>query len=171
MPELAIPFLAGLGALIISHTGHFAWNYWRAGDRIALDDERTAKVTAEKERDQALTQLAQMRQVNTGPAGPAGPMGPPGLGLPAWRAHITASGETTGETGPLISSVRDEGVGIRIISWVLAFASLDYDIFLTPIDGGAIVDQKTAGAVRIRTYDYDDIPKDIDFGILVVGDI
>ncbi|MBI4337195.1 MAG: hypothetical protein HY683_05120 [Chloroflexi bacterium] len=52
MNELLIPVAAGVVALLVSHIGHFLWNLWRAGDRLALEDEREARRAAERERDE-----------------------------------------------------------------------------------------------------------------------
>ena len=122
---------------------------------------------AERERDDAWTQLAEMEIMHSGPegppgpAGPPGPPGPPGPGLLVSRAHIAfADGLPVFTNSMNVSSITDEGIGAIRLFWIQAYADTDYDVFLTPIGCQAEINSVTPDGVSIQTVDYGGKPTD-----------
>ena len=171
------PVLAGFCAVVILYLAHFAWNFWRAGDRLALDDdEKAARIKAEQERDDALAELATAVSTVTGPPGPVGPAGPPGsLNLLASRAHITSTGglaEFSRSTN--VASVGKDATGRIIVTWAQDYADSDYEVTLNVKGGQAEIDDVSSGGVSIQTFAYGGTPEDakdiIDIRVSALGE-
>lgn len=90
-------------------------------------------------------------------------------GLLISRAHISASGIFVGQSEN-VSSVGDDGVGQRTITWAHDYANADYHVSITPTAGQFEVVSKSVGGISIRTFKYQDLPADIELDILAIGE-
>ena len=170
--DLVLPALYGLAALLASHLGLLAWNFWRAGDRLTLEDEKKARICAESERDHTLEQLATIESSRVGPAGPPGAVGPAGATGPALlarRVHVSfPDGMVNIDQSDGVIGITDEGLGIYTIDWSSPFPDTNYDVIVPPTGGRGEVHEKTPDFVTIVIFNHAGEPSDIEFGVIAL---